>query len=293
MTDQVGETPPTALVPLRVAVWNLNHWQQPVRPIDTRTAAWQYIVDDLRTDVALLQETVPPGTSPARRVVYPEIADYRPWGSAVASFRDDATLEEIWAVSTRWDRRRRFTLAKTFPGSVAVAELAIDGLAPITLVSVYAVTDVYAQTTLLRIVADLIPLFDSAHGTRVILGGDLNMGLTTSDPYYVERGNGILGALKSLGLVGATEVTDDRPPSRTDCPCGQGGICRHLVTWKGAAVAPRRRPPSSTSSGGRRRRNGASAISAYGMWTSRAYRHRVGTRPNCGFRSTTAVPSRH
>ena len=120
MTDQVGDTTLAAQVPLRVAVWNLNHWQQPVRPIDTRTAAWQYIADDLRADVALLQETVPPRTSPACRVVYREIADYRPWGSAVASFRDDARLEEIWAVSTRWDRRRRFTLAKTFPGSVAV-----------------------------------------------------------------------------------------------------------------------------------------------------------------------------
>ena len=81
--------------------------------------------------------------------------------------------------------------------AVAAAVACLFPRLPLTFVSVYAVTDVYAQTTLLRIVADLIPLFDSAHGTRVILGGDLNMGLTTSDPYYVERGNGILGALKS------------------------------------------------------------------------------------------------
>lgn len=220
-------------VPLRVAVWNMNHWQQPARPIDMRTAAWKYIANDIGADVALLQETVPPRTPQARQVVYREIADYRPWGSAVASFREDARLEEIWAVRTRWSRRR-FVLANTYPGSVAVAELTIEGLAPITFVSVYGVIDVYSQTTLLRVTADLIPLFDSAQGTRVILGGDLNLGLATSDPYYRMRGEGILGALKSLGLVDATDATDNRPASRPDCPCGKGGTCRHLATWKGA-----------------------------------------------------------
>jgi endonuclease/exonuclease/phosphatase family metal-dependent hydrolase len=211
----------------------MNYWQQPVRPVDTRTAGWLYVKDELKADVALLQETVPPSLADTPATVYREIAGYRPWGSAVALFRQGATIEELWAVRTRHSRRR-FTLANTFPGSVAVAEVALEGIAPITFVSVYNVIDVYAQTTLLRIIADLIPLFDSAHGSRVVLGGDLNMSLSTTDPYYVERGTGILGALKSLGLVEATEVTDNRPPSRADCPCGSGGTCRHLATWKGA-----------------------------------------------------------
>lgn len=213
----------------------MNYWQQPVRPVDTRAAGWDRLATELKADVALLQETVPPGSAPPRSVVYREIAGYRPWGSAVALFREGASIEEIWAVRTPHSRRR-FTLANTFPGAVAVAEVKLDGLAPITFVSVYNVIDVYAQTTLLRIVADLIPLFDSAQGSRVVLGGDLNMALSTKDSYYLERAGGILGALRSLGLVEVTEVTENRPASRPDCPCGNGGTCRHIATWKGSEL---------------------------------------------------------
>lgn len=219
-------------VPFRVVTWNLNHWQQPV---DTRAAGWEYVQSSLRADVALFQETVPPDGFKPNQVVYREIAGYRPWGSAVAAFRDGASIEELWAVKTPFSRRR-FTLANTFPGAVSVAEVKLDGLAPITFVSVYNVIDTYAQTTLLRIIADLIPLFDSAKGSRVILGGDLNMALSTRDDYYLKRGRGILGALASLGLEEVTSLPIERPPANPDCPCGQPTTCRHIPTWKGSEL---------------------------------------------------------
>jgi len=218
-------------VPLRVVCWNMNHWRQPTRPEDTRALAWAYLADELRPDVALLQETVPPPTLARTSVIYREIGDYRPWGSAVVA-RDGLRLQEVWAVQTRFSRRR-FPLANTFPGSVAIGEVSIDGVAPITVVSVYNVIDVYAQTTLLRIVADLIPLFDSAKGSRVILAGDLNMSMATQDPYYTRRGKALLGTLGGLGLIEVTEVARERPEPRVDCKCGSGGSCRHVPTWQG------------------------------------------------------------
>lgn len=214
----------------RVVSWNMNHWRQPTRPEDTRAKGWDYLQSELRPDVALLQETVPPASLDRRSVIYREIADYRPWGSAVVA-RAGLPLETIWAVPTRFSRRR-FQLANTFPGSVAIGEVTIDGIAPITVISVYNVIDVYAQTTLLRIVADLIPLFDSAKGSRVILAGDLNVAMTTQDPYYLQRGAAVLGALKGLGLVEVTEVARRRPAPWADCPCGAKGGCSHLRTWQ-------------------------------------------------------------
>jgi exonuclease III len=226
---------PGSTTALRVASWNLNHWQQPTQPIDTRAGAWAFLKSEIGADVALLQETVPPSTLDRRSYVFREIADYRPWGSAVVALDSKLRLEEIWSVQTRFSRRR-FTIANTFPGSVAVGEISFDGLAPITMVSVYGVTDVYAQTTMLRVIADLIPLFDSAHGSRVILAGDLNIVTTTQDEYYLRRAKGILGALESLGLRDVVDVTENRPEPDPNCPCGKQGGCRHLLTWKGAEL---------------------------------------------------------
>jgi hypothetical protein len=47
-------------VPLRLATWNLNHWRQPLLPVDTRRAAWDYLGRTIGAQVALVQEAVPP-----------------------------------------------------------------------------------------------------------------------------------------------------------------------------------------------------------------------------------------
>ena len=106
---------------------------------------------------------------------------------------------------------------------------------PVTVVSVYnIIDDVYAQTTLLRIVADLIPLFDSPDGSRVILGGDLNMSTAAAKGPERDRAASILGALKGLGLVDLADVElaeGKRPEPWPDCPC-QEPDCRHFPTWR-------------------------------------------------------------
>ena len=212
----------------RLATWNMNHWQTPV---ERRAEAWGWLGKGGGLDVALLQETVPPASLERNRVVYHEIAGRRPWGSAVVAFGDGIEAEEIWSVSG--GSRYRHRVATTHPGSVAVARVHVPGIAPITAVSVYNLLDGSPTANLLRVTADLVPLLDSVDGDRVILGGDLNVFGAVAEGRRT-RAAATFGLLASLGLhpVGSLEHVE-RPSSAPDCPCGKGGTCGHIPTWKG------------------------------------------------------------
>jgi endonuclease/exonuclease/phosphatase family metal-dependent hydrolase len=212
----------------RLATWNMNHWQTPT---ERRAEAWEWLRSGGSLDVALLQETVPPVSLARERVVYHEIAGRRPWGSAVVAFGDGIEVEEIWSVSG--GSRYRHRVATTHPGSVAVARVHVPGIAPITAVSVYNLLDGSPTANLLRVTADLVPLLDSVDGDRVILGGDLNVFGAVAEGHRTRAG-AIFGLLASLGLhpVGSLEHVE-RPSSAPDCPCGKGGSCGHIPTWKG------------------------------------------------------------
>jgi hypothetical protein len=212
----------------RLATWNMNHWQTPV---ERRAEAWEWLGSGDGLDVALLQETVPPASLARNQVVYHEIAGRRPWGSAVVALGDGIEVEEIWSVSG--GSRYRHRLATTHPGSVAVARVHVPGIAPISVVSVYNLLDGSPTANLLRVAADLVPLLDSVDGDRVILGGDLNVFGAVAEGRRT-RAAAIFGLLGSLGLhpVGSLEHVE-RPSSAPDCPCGKGGTCGHIPTWKG------------------------------------------------------------
>jgi hypothetical protein len=216
--------------PLRIVTWNMNHWRQPLLPTDTRHAAWEHLSGGIGAGVALLQEASPPLELGRERAVYGEIAGHRNWGSAVVALDPAVSIEPLRAVRIQYTRRR-FLLANTHPGSVAIARLLVPEIQPITLVSVYGVLDGSPVSTILRVIADLLPLFDSPHGTRVILGGDLNVSSSTKDPRQIARAEAVFAAIRSLGLVEAKSLVAQRPASPPDCPCGVGGTCSHLATW--------------------------------------------------------------
>jgi hypothetical protein len=163
-----------ATVPLRLATWNLNHWRQPLLPVDTRRAAWDYLAGPMGAQLALVQEAVPPLELDRDRAIYGELAGHRNWGSAVVALDPAIKLEPLRSVRIPWSRRR-YLLENTHPGSVAIARLTVADIEPITVVSVYGVMDGSVVSTMLRVIADLVPLFDSPYGARVILGGDLNV----------------------------------------------------------------------------------------------------------------------
>jgi endonuclease/exonuclease/phosphatase family metal-dependent hydrolase len=219
--------PPTAL---RLACWNMNHWRQPMLPTDTRRTAWEHLSTVIGAQIALVQEAVPPLELGRDRAVYGEIGGHRNWGSAVVALDPAVSIEPLRAVRIPYTRRR-FLLANTHPGSVAIARLVVPEIQPITLVSVYGVLDGSPVSTVLRVIADLVPLFDSPHGARVIFGGDLNVSSSTKDPRQIARAEAVFAAIRALGLVEAKSLVSKPPASPPDCACGGGGTCKHLATW--------------------------------------------------------------
>lgn len=211
-----------------VATWNMDHWK---RTLAARRRAWS-LLEELGVSAALLQETVPPADLDRTRVLYRPICGTRPWGNAIATFGAAGEVHEIQSVRTRYSSHMFPTLG-TIPGTVVVAKAELPELGPITLVSVYGLIDVYAQTTMLRVVADLIPLFDSADGEHLLLGGDFNVSTSCSRsaperPRYAA----ILKAIESLGLKNLADVVEDRPDPPPGCPCGYSE-CKHLATFRG------------------------------------------------------------
>jgi exonuclease III len=215
-------------VPLRLATWNMNHWQQPMLPVNSRHAAWDYLATS-GLDVVLAQEAAP--TKASGGAVYGEIGGHRDWGSAVVALTDRVEVEPIRSVRVRYSRRR-FLLDKTHPGSVAVARLSIGDIQPITLVSVYGVWDGSPVGSMLRVIADLLPLFESSDGARVILGGDFNVSRSTSSARGLEQAEAVFAAVRSLGLMEAKGLVTEPPVGAEDCLCTGGPACGHIPTWK-------------------------------------------------------------
>ena len=217
--------------PLRVATWNLNHWQQPLLPVDTRRGAWAHLAESIGAQVALVQEAVPPSGLPRDRAVYGEIAGHRNWGSAVVALDPAVGIEPIRSARMPWSSRR-YLLDRSSPGSCAVARVSIPGIQPITLVSLYCLLDGPAASSLHRAVADLLPLFESPDGARVVLGGDLNVTTASRDARWLPRSEAALRAVESLGLVEVKAAVADRPAPPAECACGAEGGCGHIGTWK-------------------------------------------------------------
>jgi endonuclease/exonuclease/phosphatase family metal-dependent hydrolase len=215
--------------PLRLATWNLNHWRQPLLPTDTRADAWAHLAT-AGVGLALVQEAVPPADLPRERVAYGEIGGHRNWGSAVVVLDETVAIAPIRSVRLPWSRRR-YLMDRSHPGSVAVARVSVPGIEPLTAVSVYGVLDGSALASMHEVVADLLPLFDSADGARVILGGDLNVTRASKDERYLARAEALLAAVRTLGLVEAKTLVAGPPAPADDCACGASGTCDHLATW--------------------------------------------------------------
>ena len=99
------EEPARLTTSLRVATWNLNHWRQPLLPVDTRRSAWEHLAGPMGAHVALVQEAQPMAEAARERAVYGELAGYRNWGSAVAALDPAVSIEPIRAVRMPWNRR--------------------------------------------------------------------------------------------------------------------------------------------------------------------------------------------
>ena len=93
---------------------------------------------------------------------------------------------------------------RTFQSQVirgwAIAEVAVPARPPVIAVSLYAVLN-YAAQSVLRAASDLLPVFDSEFGERVIIAGDFNMHAASRDKGERSRTVQIWGCWRRLGCV--------------------------------------------------------------------------------------------
>lgn len=211
-----------------VATWNLHQAvdKQPAH----MDATWRYLESEIRPTVALVQEAdgIPdtPGGHLSSR------ADDVRYETAVVGY--GARLEPLAEVFTRYNAKVSFDLSPRVPATHAVARVVgIPNIEPFVAISLYGrMAPVYAQTGVLRAVADLIPLFDSpAFNRRIVLGGDLNVYDQTTDKVMRGRWLAILALVESLGLVNLMKLTQPQRGPLLGCPCGDPA-CWHAETFR-------------------------------------------------------------
>jgi len=225
---------------VRIATWNMDHWK---RSAALRKEAWDFLVTQVRPDIALLQETVPvdvddhvvfrSGGLLDERVSPPK---ERGWGSAVVSF--GPRIRAIERAMSPFSREP-VPLLRTYPGSVAIAQVVGDD--PLVVVSAYGVIDRgYADATVHRILSDLTPLLDEQRAARVIIAGDLNITTQWSAKHkgvlrgrHVEclrRDANLIDRFSALGLHNVVERQGPNPLE--GCECTLGAECRHVQTQR-------------------------------------------------------------
>lgn len=128
------------------------------------------------------------------------------------------------------------------PATLAVARVLIPDIEPFIAISVYGrMAPLYAQTAVLRLVADLIPLFDTPRlKRRIVLGGDLNGHTQTRNLVERRRWRAILDVVESLGLVNLLKQTQPDRGRYLDCNCDEVP-CYHVETHRHRAMAKEQR----------------------------------------------------
>ena len=211
------------------------------RSESSHVEAWDYLRNDLKADLALVQEASPTEDLGAR--VYRPIGE-KPynWGSAVVALRPGLTLRP----------RRRVPLADSLfvavaldelpdshPGASAVADVLLDGRQLFTAVSLYAQwemmpgskTMMYAGPRLHRMLSDLTGVLASSHRNPVVLAGDFNVtsqGARSSD----NEAAAVFARLRAWRMADCIARMGRDQAGAADCKCPDGAACSHVRTFR-------------------------------------------------------------
>ena len=213
---------------MRFATWNLSHAVK--RSGRRRSLAWKHLAS-LGVDVAMVQEAGLP-IHEVTRSISAKNPDKRDWGTAVVTY--GPALSELNHVRSKLRRDVAFPIPDAArPGTLAIAVVDVPGLLPIIAVSLYGKLR-YAAQSVLRAASDLLPIFDSRLGRRVILAGDLNMHTASMNAVERARTVAVLGFLEALGLkdlVREAKTKGVLTQSAAPCPC-EFQPCSHVRTHR-------------------------------------------------------------
>jgi exonuclease III len=194
-----------------------------------RLEAWRHLEDELRCDVALLQEANP-GNRPYHG--FSAIGGGRRWGSLVV-VRDRLPALPLGTLkgSAMKTPVPSTALSQTYPGAVHACEITLENAKPLIAVSVYVVQENnVAQTVAHRILSDLFPLLtDARYRDRIILGGDLNVSTQLTGMWARHSRSALDRITQAYGLVNLTDGLRSPTQRLPGCPC-RDEICSHIRT---------------------------------------------------------------
>ena len=171
---------------LKIATWNMGHWQY----VRKAQASWDYLERVISPEIALVQEAVPPPDRlDSESVLWREIGGTRKWGSGILV--NGFQLHEV-------------QFENSCLGSVIAGEVLLPDETLLTVISLYGLIDKwgYAITTLHRILSDLTPLLARKKGKlRVVIGGDFNASLQCDEQYGGQSHRIFFERLQDFGLV--------------------------------------------------------------------------------------------
>lgn len=154
---------------MRIVTWNMNYMSRKDRHED----AWNYLIDELHPDIALVQEARPPTNfSFDSRLLWHQILDRGDWGSGIYS--KNYPLREI-------------DFENSYPGSLVGAEIKLPNGEMMAVFSLYGKLDRkngdktgYATTSVHKMISELTwiligsPSFKGLN-KNLVIGGDFNI----------------------------------------------------------------------------------------------------------------------
>jgi len=177
---------------MKIITWNMDYWK---RNSEQRELAWNYLLDTVKPDIALIQEIVPPETSyKSHHVLYHEIDGKRKWGTVIIS---------------KYPIHKEIYTNKSYPGASAliVAEIKVSDTFLLTVINVYGQLDPngYATTTMHHILSDLTTVLYNKGSRNIIFGGDFNVSEQFNEKYDCPSHKLVFDRIEDFGLINCTK----------------------------------------------------------------------------------------
>lgn len=224
---------------MRIVTWNMNHCR---RSEQQRKAAWDYLREELRADLALVQEAVPPaGLEAVYRPVHATDPSYQ-WGSAVVALGGGVKLltrKRVPLESSHMKAVAADELPDSHPGACAVADvLDAAGNVQLTAISLYGQWEMRpgsdnamdATPRLHRMLSDLTGVFVK-RDVPIVVAGDWNISTQGSKSADNEAA-AVFARLRAWRMADAIAHTRGGRSKLEGCACSDADACSHVHTYR-------------------------------------------------------------